>query len=131
MHDPQIAMESDDVQLTVNSYRVMLQDSSPTVAGVPKHRKTRAKRHQAWEQLDSDSGGTYSSFFRDLLTRYPELSMTELIVAALIKGMLQSHEISQGLSIHLKTVENHRNRIRRKLGLCITQNLQKHLISQI
>jgi DNA-binding NarL/FixJ family response regulator len=130
MLDPYIASESDSVQLTVNSYRQLLQNTTIAPARIPKQRKSRAKRNQAWEELDKDSGGMYSAYLYELQNKYPMLTHMEAMVAALIKGTLQSHEISQRLAIQQKTVENHRHRIRRKLGLGNNQNLQIHLGSQ-
>ncbi|MDP4220082.1 MAG: helix-turn-helix transcriptional regulator [Bacteroidota bacterium] len=91
-------------------------------------RRSRAKRHRTWDQIDRESGGIYALYLRDLARRFPTLSPMELRISALIKGMLRSWEISERLAIEEKTVENHRTNIRRKLGLEVSQNLQKHLL---
>ncbi len=86
--------------------------------GTPiQRRRSRAKRHRAWEQIELQSGGLYATYLQELSKRYPSLSSMELRVAALVRGMFPSWEIAQKLGISEKTVENHRTSIRRKLGL--------------
>jgi DNA-binding CsgD family transcriptional regulator len=110
MQDFDAFEENDSVKLTVNSYRSLQLNA-------PKSRRSGAKRHPAWEKIDLESGGIYSSYHNHLAARLPILSPMELRVGALLKGKLQSDEISKRLAIKEKTLENHQNPIRRKLGL--------------
>ncbi len=130
MQDPQVFSEDVNPQLTINSYRSLLHAApvhpythTPNI----KPRRSRAKRHRAWEALDRESDGIYSAHLQELAARFPMLSPMELMIGALIKGMMQSHEICEKLSIELKTVENHRNHIRKKLGLT-AENLVCYLV---
>src|SRR3989442_460296 len=97
----------------------MLMDSLATI-GNHSHRltsaklRTRRKRHLAWEQAELASGGLYPRYLDEIAHRYPELSLMERRVAALVRAMLPSWKIAEMLVIAEKTVENHRIKIRRK-----------------
>lgn len=56
------------------------------------------------------------------------LTPSELRVCTLVRAMLSTREIASRLHIDERTVENHRVRIRRKLGLQ-KQNLVQYLIA--
>ena len=90
-------------------------------------RKSRAKPYLAWEQIELQSGGLYATYLREIANRFPNLTPMELRVASLVRGMLPNYEIAKKLSISEETVENHRIRIRRKLGL-VKENLVSFLI---
>jgi PAS domain S-box-containing protein len=58
-----------------------------------------------------------SSFVRDLSSRHPGLSPSEVRVASLIRNGKSSKEIADLLHVSLNTVLFHRNNIRQKTGL--------------
>ena len=99
----------------------------PTPYTLNPARKSRAKRHLPWEQIELESHGLYAENLCALAKRFPQLSPMELRICALIKGMLKSWEIAERLRISEETVENHRIRIRRKLGLG-KENLLRFLV---
>ena len=90
-------------------------------------RRSRAKRNLVWERIQLESHGLYAENLHLLAKRFPTLTPTELRITALAKAMLKNWQIAEKLCITEKTVENHRIRIRRKLGL-VHENLQRHLI---
>jgi DNA-binding CsgD family transcriptional regulator len=79
-------------------------------------RRSRAKRHIAWEQAELASGGLYARYLNDIAHHYPQLTAMELRVAALVKALLPSWKIGEMLGIQEKVVENYRVKIRRKTG---------------
>jgi DNA-binding CsgD family transcriptional regulator len=91
-------------------------------------RKSRAKLHHAWEVLDFQSHGLYSTQLESLTKRFPLLSPMELRVTALIKTMYSSRQIAERLSICEETVHNHRSSIRHKIGIGAKESLQKFLL---
>jgi len=93
------------------------------------NRVSRAKPHLGWEQIDRESGGIYDIYLRDLAVRFPMLSPTELRICSLVRGMLSNWEISQCLNICVETVQNHRVNIRKKLGLGVSDNLMRRLLT--
>src|SRR5437879_6147149 len=76
----------------------------------------RRKRHLAWEQAELASGGFYARNLTEIALRYPQLTQSELRVAALVKALLPSWKIADILVISEKAVENYRVKIRRKTG---------------
>jgi FixJ family two-component response regulator len=80
-------------------------------------RKSRAKRHMAWEHAVLASNGYYAQNLLDVSTRFPMLTPMERLVAALVKASLPSWRIAEILLLKEETVERYRCRIRRKLGL--------------
>lgn len=83
----------------------------------PPLRRSRAKRHFVWEQIERESHGAYSAHLLEFAQRYPSLTPMELRVCALIKARLSTGEIAKTLVIKPKTVENYRIKIRRKIGI--------------
>jgi DNA-binding NarL/FixJ family response regulator len=81
------------------------------------NRRSRAKRHIAWEQTVLQSNGLYSHNLETIAGKFPALTPMELRVAALVKAMMPSWEIAEKLSIREETVEQYRWHIRRKLGI--------------
>ncbi|MDP4200001.1 MAG: LuxR C-terminal-related transcriptional regulator [Bacteroidota bacterium] len=80
-------------------------------------RRSRAKRHIAWEQAELASGGFYAQNLHEVAERYPMLTPMERRVAALVMAMLPSWRIAEILCIREASVERYRCRIRRKLDL--------------
>ncbi len=81
------------------------------------------------EILESHFGEITSSFTRTLGIEAADLTPTEMRVAAFIRDGKSSAEIAEILRSSEKTVETHRLRIRKKLGLQSRRsNLRSHLL---
>jgi FixJ family two-component response regulator len=91
-------------------------------------RRSRKKRHLAWEQAELISNGLYARYLADISVHYPTLTPMELRVCALVKAMLPSWEIGQLLGISEKAVENYRVKARKKIGIC-GERLSSHLVA--
>ncbi|TAE29570.1 MAG: LuxR family transcriptional regulator [Candidatus Kapaibacterium sp.] len=70
----------------------------------------------------------YPIFVHSLRQCSPCITRQELIVAVFVREGLYSSEIAERLHCSLRTVENHRFRIRRKLGLDTSKNLADFLL---
>ncbi|MCW3128294.1 MAG: hypothetical protein JWO03_3952 [Bacteroidetes bacterium] len=69
----------------------------------------------------------HRTFIIHLYSLYPTLTPTECRICALLKSGFNSKEIASVLSTHVRNIENHRVRIRRKLGLGVKDNLNMKL----
>lgn len=100
--------------------------------GTLRRNGTRSKPHIAWEQHDLATNGFYHRYLEAILEAYPQLTVTEERVAALVAGLLPSREIARILGITEHSVENYRSRIRKKIDLPrdvgLTQHLQRIVI---
>jgi DNA-binding CsgD family transcriptional regulator/tetratricopeptide (TPR) repeat protein len=83
-----------------------------------------------WEAFETQFELLHHDFIASLSRRHPDLTRTELKVCALLKVNLSTKEIANLLSTSMKTVETHRYRIRKKLGLAADVHLGKHLVTE-
>ncbi|MBN2441835.1 MAG: helix-turn-helix transcriptional regulator, partial [Spirochaetales bacterium] len=58
-----------------------------------------------------------SPFGRDISSCFPKLSRRELEICNMVKNGFSNKEIAQSLTLSLLTIEKHRQRIRKKLGI--------------
>jgi len=80
-----------------------------------------------WKAFEQQLDQIHHNFMRTLSERYPELTPAELKVCALLRTNLATKEISNLLCISERTVENHRYRLRKKIGLPVDANLMLFL----
>jgi len=69
------------------------------------------------EILDSHLQDIVSPFLHDLTAKYPQLTMQEMKVITYIREGKSSKEIADLLNVSPRTVDGHRDHIRRKLGI--------------
>jgi len=84
---------------------------------------------QDWETFEDQFKKVHSEFLQKLAGKFPDVTPTELKICALMKLNLSSKEIANLFCLSIRTVENHRQRIRKKLGLTNEDNLVSYLSS--
>jgi DNA-binding NarL/FixJ family response regulator len=70
----------------------------------------------------------HEQFFKKLKADFPELTPGDLKLAAYLKMNLSSKEIAPLLNISIRSVENKRYRLRRKLNLEEEENLTEFML---
>ena len=70
-----------------------------------------------WNYFEAHLKAQNTNFIKSLLLAYPNFSSQEVRISALLKSGLSTKDIANLLSIHIRTVENHRFSIRKKMGL--------------
>lgn len=92
--------------------------------------KLQRKQLAYVEILKSNLNDVISPFSRTLSSKYLSLTPTEIHVANLVKNGKTSQEIAEVMSLSRRTVESHRDGIRKKLHLKNRKaNLRSHLLS--
>jgi PAS domain S-box-containing protein len=80
--------------------------------------------------LESNLNDIISPFSRTLSSKHMGLTATELRIADMIKDGKKTREISQLMNLSSRTVESHRESIRKKMGIKNRRaNLRSHLLS--
>jgi DNA-binding CsgD family transcriptional regulator len=91
--------------------------------------RCRAKTCLAWERYDVETKGIYAPRLAKIASACPDLTPTQLRIAALVTGLLPSYEIGRILCITESAVERVRSRIRSKLQLSDRASLTASLLS--
>jgi tetratricopeptide (TPR) repeat protein/DNA-binding CsgD family transcriptional regulator len=82
-----------------------------------------------WHAFDGQFQRMHPSYVSDLLDRHGSLSRMELKICMLLRLNLTSKEIARVINLSAHTVDTHRRRIRRKLGLDGEKSLTVYLSS--
>lgn len=83
----------------------------------------------AWAAFEAGLGAPHAAFLETLAGRYPDLSPTETKLCVLLRADLATRDIAALLYVSERTVENHRYRLRKKLNLPASANLNALLKS--
>jgi DNA-binding CsgD family transcriptional regulator len=81
-----------------------------------------------WEIFEKNFAEVHEDFLEKLKEKYPDITAGELKLAAYIKMNLSSKEIAPLLNISVRSVENKRYRLRKKMGIAHDSNLSDHLL---
>ncbi|HMO38193.1 MAG TPA: triple tyrosine motif-containing protein [Saprospiraceae bacterium] len=84
---------------------------------------TNLSSEQDWQMFETNFTQVHEQFFRRLKNEFPELTPGDLKLAAYLRMNLSSKEIAPLLNISVRSVENKRYRLRKKLGLGEAENL--------
>ena len=82
-----------------------------------------------WEIFESTFAEVHEDFLEKLKESNPSLTSGDLRLAAYIKMNLSSKEIAPLMNISLRSIENKRYRLRKKIGISHDSNLKEFLFS--
>lgn len=88
----------------------------------------RLNRATTPEQVAALLHNRHTEFLARLAKEYPALTPTELRVCALIRSAVPSKDIAALLCCSVRSVEKHRERLRRKFNLSVGENLVTFLV---
>lgn len=100
-------------KIRLNTGKEETKQALGTVLNKLEHSSNKA----IWEEFELRFANIYESFYQNLSQKHPELSTYDKRICALIKLNLTSKEIADISGISLKSVENTRTRLRKKLNL--------------
>lgn len=82
-----------------------------------------------WNVFQIHFEKAHEQFLQKLMSRYPDLSHSDLRLCAYLRMNLSSKEIAPLMRISYRGVENHRYKLRKKLGLKKEENLTNFILS--
>ena len=85
--------------------------------------------HDDWKTFETNFERAYEEFFKKLKAAYPKLTPSDLRLCAYLRMNLSSKEIAPLLGISVRGLENHRYRLRKKLGLEVDANLNEVMMN--
>jgi DNA-binding CsgD family transcriptional regulator len=79
--------------------------------------------HDDWQIFETNFEQAHEQFMRKIKDDFPDLTAKDLRMCAYLRMNLSSKEIAPLLGITVRGVENHRYRLRKKMGLSHDDNL--------
>ena len=82
-----------------------------------------------WKEFELRFQEVHGDFYKNIIVKYSDLSPTELKIISLIKLNLNTKEIAEITSRSVRTIENTRNSIRKKMKLTPNENLATKILA--
>ena len=83
----------------------------------------------SWKEFDIRFEQVYEGFYKNLFSKHPDLTPAEIRLCSFMRLNMSSKDIAVLTSRSIRTIENTRNNIRRKMNLGNNINLTTYLIS--
>jgi tetratricopeptide (TPR) repeat protein len=119
----QLVQKNELLDSICSQIREAEQERSQSLGVLLRQIESNRSSAREWEQFEQQFQSLHHDFIDRLAREHPSLSPTELRVCALLKINLSTKEIANILCSSVRTVEDHRYRIRTKLGLKSASNL--------
>lgn len=109
----------DDIKDNLKQLRLESQkkESQKTIDLILKQLEEEKSNNNAWNEFEMYYGKVNESFYKTLNEKHPELTYRDKRLCALLKLNLGTKEISNITGQSLKSIENSRTRLRKKLNL--------------
>lgn len=86
------------------------------------------KSDEDWEIFEKNFAEVHDAFLSSFKQKHPSLTSGELRLAAYIRMNLSSKEIAPLLNISVRSVENKRHRLRKKIEIASSESLNEYLM---
>ncbi len=129
-----VLLKNQDAEKKEHEEKILTNVRELVVPYIDKLKNSRLNAQQSTyiDIVEANLNTIISSFLRNLTSRYLNLTRREIELAYLIKEGKTTKEISELLNLSSRTIDSHRNRIRKKLGLSNRKiNLKSYLLSLI
>ncbi|MGM0377804.1 MAG: helix-turn-helix transcriptional regulator, partial [Bacteroidota bacterium] len=84
---------------------------------------------EEWKVFEYNFNQAHETFLQTLKNEYPDLTPSDLRLCAFLRINLTSKEIAPLMGISVRGVENHRYRLRKKLGLDAETDLTEFILT--
>ena len=85
--------------------------------------------HDDWKTFETNFERAHEEFIKKLKAGHPKLTPHDLRLCAYLRMNLSSKEIAPLLGISVRGLENHRYRLRKKMGLDVDANLNEVMMN--
>ncbi|NJK86571.1 MAG: hypothetical protein HC906_11980 [Bacteroidales bacterium] len=82
-----------------------------------------------WIFIEPQLDKVYNNFVSKLKDKHPDLTLSEIKIAAYIRMNFSTKEISEFMHKTPRAIENDRYRLRKKIGLDLNDSLQHYLVN--
>ncbi len=82
-----------------------------------------------WKHIEPQLDLTYNNFISKLREKHPDMTLSEIKIAAYVRMNLSTKEIAEYMHKTVRAIENDRHRLRKKLGLEGSDSLREYLSS--
>ena len=130
------AIQTKDMELTAQALQILqikklLEEQ--TAAGLLEEEEGSGIKRETFEflqtELENRITESNGDFYKNLLAAYPDLKPTELKLCSYLRLNLSTKELAEVLNKSVRTIENTRFSIRKKMGLGPEDNLVAQLIA--
>jgi PAS domain S-box-containing protein len=129
-----VLIKNRDMEKREHEEKILTNVKELVLPYLDKLKNSRLNTNQATyiEIMEANLSTIISSFLHNLTSRYLNLTPREIQLAYLIKEGKTTKEMSELLNLSARTIDSHRDRIRKKLGLSNRKiNLKSYLLSLI
>ena len=89
--------------------------------------KSTMSSDNTWVNFFSQFSQTQGDFIQTLTVTFPDLSSSQFRVCSYLKAGYNTREIAEEMSLSVRSIESHRYRLRRKLGVGKSENLAMYI----
>ncbi|MBA7479107.1 hypothetical protein ES707_14538 [subsurface metagenome] len=82
-----------------------------------------------WKYIEPQLDKVYNNFVSRLKEKHPDLTLSEIKIAAYVRMNLSTKEMSEFMHKTSRAIENDRYRLRKKIGLETNDSLQNYLMN--